>query len=126
MRHFCFVSNWFFFFIFFLARFIAVVSIVSIYLVCDFSIGTICQSFPAARLVFCLSFTRFVFVVLSGESKQNQGRGLVDRKLVQAPAPPINFIAGRPEAALLFCFGEFRCGLLLFMIILVICKYKNR
>ena len=61
--------------------------------------------------VFC--FLVFV-VVLSGEPKQNQGRGLVDRKLVQTT--PSNFIA-----ALLFWFvGDFRCGVLLFMVILVI------
>ena len=37
------------------------------------------------------------------------------------------FIAGRPKAALLFWFfGDFRCGALLFMVIYVIYKYKNR
>ena len=37
------------------------------------------------------------------------------------------FIAGRPKAALLFWFfGDFRCGALLFMVIHVIYKYKNR
>ena len=54
---------------------------------------------PAARFAFCLCFIRFVFVIrgyFSGEPKQNQGRGLVDRKLVQAPS---NYIAGRPKAA---------------------------
>ena len=52
----------------------------------------------------------------------NQGRGLVDRKLVKAPR-----IAGRPKAALLFWFfGDFRCGVLLFMVILVIYEYENR
>ena len=44
-----------------------------------------CPSIPAARFAFCLSlfvlFLLFV-VVLFGEPKQNQGRGLVDRKLV--------------------------------------------
>ena len=36
-------------------------------------------------------------------------------------------LAGRPKAALLFWFfGDFRCGALLFMVILVIYKYKNR
>ena len=51
-------------------------------------------------------------------------RRLVDRKLVKAP-PPCNFIAGRPQAALLFWFfGDFRGGVLLFMVILVIYKYK--
>ena len=50
----------------------------------------------------------------------------VDRKLVQAPC---NFIAGRPKAALLFwSFGDFRCGVPLFIVILVTCiyNYKNR
>ena len=50
----------------------------------------------------------------------------VDRRtLVQAPPPPppSNFIAGRPKAALLFWFfGDFRCGVPLFIVILV--KYK--
>ena len=41
--------------------------------------------------------------------------------------PPVIFIAGRPKAALLFWFfGDFRCGALLFMVIHVIYKYKNR
>ena len=84
-------------------------------------------STPAARFAFCLCFHCFVYAVrmcLIGESKKNQGRGLVNRKLVQ---PPSNFIAGRPKAALLFWFfGVFRCGVLLFMDVLVIYKYKNR
>ena len=37
------------------------------------------------------------------------------------------FIAGRPKAALLFWFfRDFRCGALLFMVIHVIYKYKNK
>ena len=79
----------------------------------------------AARFAFCSCFIRFVFV-LSGEPKQNQGRGLVDRKLVQAPHPS-KFIAGRPKAALLFWFfGGLTFGVPLFIVILVIYKYKNR
>ena len=40
---------------------------------------------------------------------------------------PVIFIAGRAKAALLFWFfGDFRCGALLFMVINVIYKYKNR
>ena len=36
-------------------------------------------------------------------------------------------LAGRPKAVLLYWFfGEFRCGALLFMVIHVIYKYKNR
>ena len=38
-----------------------------------------------------------------------------------------NRLAGRPKAALLFWFfGDFRCGALLFMVIHVIYKYKNK
>ena len=60
----------------------------------------------------------FVLIVLSDEPRQNQGRGLVDHKLVKAPS---NFIAGRPKAALLFWFfGGFRCGVPLFIVMLVI------
>ena len=45
----------------------------------------------------------------------------VDQKLVKAPPPPSNFIASRPKAALLFwCFGGFRCGVPLFLVMLVI------
>ena len=67
----------------------------------------------------------FVSIVLFDEPRQNQGRGLVDHKLVKAP--PVIFIAGRPKAALLFWFfGDFRCGALLFMVIHFIYKYKNR
>ena len=52
---------------------------------------------------------------------QNEGRGLVERKLVK---PPSNLIPGRPKAALLYLFfGDFRCGVLLFMVILVMYKY---
>ena len=66
----------------------------------------------------------FVVIVLSDEAKQNQGRGLVDRKLVN---PPSNFIAGHPKAALLFWFfSDFRCGVLLFIVILVIYKYMYK
>ena len=41
--------------------------------------------------------------------------------------PPVIFISGRSKAALLFWFfGDFRCGALLFIVIHVIYKYKNR
>ena len=54
----------------------------------------------------------------------NQGRGWVDHRLVKAPQ--CFFIAGRPRAALLlWFFGDFRCGALLFVVIYVIYKYKK-
>ena len=55
---------------FYLANFIAVLSNVSICLVCDFSIVATC---PSAYFAFCLCSFRFVFVVPSwhfGEPKQ--------------------------------------------------------
>ena len=71
------------------------------------------------------------------------GKGYVcpPLKLLPPPAPPFlptpmnndnivdnnELIAGRPKADLLFWFfGDFRCGALLFMVIHVIYKYKNR
>ena len=46
---------------------------------------------------------------------------------LKPPPLPVIFIAGRPKAALLFWFfGDFRYGALLFMVIHVIYKYKNR
>ena len=50
----------------------------------------------------CLWCDAFFVIVLSDEPRQNQGRGLVDRKQVKASPPPSNFIAGRPKAALSF------------------------
>ena len=66
------------------------------------------SSCPLCLLFVFYSFCFLLFLFFC-EPKQKQGRGLVDRKLVQAP--PSNFIAGRPKAALLFWFfGGFRCG----------------
>ena len=67
----------------------------------------------------CASTSRVLSSVwYSFEPRQNQGRGLVDHKLVKAPS---NFIAGSPKAALLFWFfGGFRCGVPLFIVMLVI------
>ena len=86
-----------------------------------------------ALLLICVLLVLFVLiaVVFSGEARQKQRRGLVDRKQVQAPSPPpppaVIFVAGRPKAALLFWFfGDFRCGAFLFMVIHVTYKYKNR
>ena len=70
-------------------------------------------------MLFCCNF-------LSDEPRQNQGRELVDRKLVKVPSSS-NFISGRPKAAFVFWFfGDFRCGVKLFIVILVIYKYRNR
>ena len=71
----------------------------------------------------CLWCDVFVVIVLSDEPRQNQGRELVDRKLFKAPhaSLPSNFIAGRPKAVLLFwLFGDFRYGVLLYIVILVV------
>ena len=59
---------------------------------------------------------------------ENQGRTKGEDWSPQTSSSPlVIFIAGRPKAALLFWFfGDFRCGALLFMVIHVIYKYKNR
>ena len=52
---------------------------------------------------------------MSEEPKQNLERGLVDRKT------PSKFIAGRLKAALLlWFFGEFSCGVLIWLFLLYI------
>ena len=118
----------FFFSFFFLACFIAVVSIGSICFIRVLALRPPVLQFELpALLLVCVLFVLFLLfvIVLSGEPRQKQGRGLVDRKLVQAPPPPppVIFIAGRPKAALLvWFFGDFRCGALLFMVIHVIYK----
>ena len=46
---------------------------------------------------------------------------------VRVRKAPKDVLAGRPKAALLlWFFGDFRCGALLFVVIYVIYKYKNR
>ena len=55
---------------------------------------------------------------VSEEPRQNKGLGLVNRKLTEAPS---NFIAGRSKAVLLLrILDDFRCGVLLLIVILVL------
>ena len=85
-----------------------------------------------ASLFICVLFVLFcVSACFSSDPKQNQGRCLVDREVVQVPLPPSpassNFIAGRPKAAVLFWFfGDLRYGVLLFIVILFIYKHRRR
>ena len=75
-------------FFFSLACFIAVVSIVSICLIRILALRPPVLQFQLpALLLMCVLFVLFLLFViaLSGEPRQKQGRGLVDRKLVQAP-----------------------------------------
>ena len=63
----------------------------------------------------------FILIVLSDGPRQNQGRGLVDRKLVKAPLP-VTLLLDVPRR--LFCFGSLVIsGVPLFIVILVINKY---
>ena len=100
-------------------------SVVSICLVCNFSIVATCPSIQLPALLFvCVLFLLFVDV-LSGKTKAKL-RARVGRPQTSS-SPPVIFIAGRPKAALLlWFFGDFRCGALLFVVIHVIYKYKNR
>ena len=61
---------------------------------------------------FFLGFFLFVLilwfvVVLSGEPKQKQGRGFVDRHLVQ---PPVILLLAAPRRFLFWFFGGFGCS----------------
>ena len=97
----------------------------SICLVCDFSIVATCPSIQLPTLLFVrvlfVLLLLFVVVFLVNQSR-NKGEGWSTTKRVQAPS---NFIAGRPKAAPLFWFfGGFRCGVPLFIVMLVIYSYK--
>ena len=97
-------------------------------LACNSSIVAICPPIPAAHFAFRSCFIRFVFLVPScctwGTKAELRAR--VGRPQTSS-SPPVIFIAGRLKAALLFWFfGDFRCGALLFMVIHVIYKYKNK
>ena len=115
-------------FIFFLARFIAVMSVC---LVRDSSIVATYPSIPAARFASRLCFIRKVVVVgtcfiwrTKAEARARVGRPQTS----SSPHPlPSNFIAGRRKAALLlWFFGDFRCGVLLFMVILIISVHNSK
>ena len=63
-----------------------------------------------------------VYIAIMIGSYRVKGKDYSDKgskhRLVEAPS---NFIAGRPKAALLFWFfGDFRCRMLLFIVILVL------
>ena len=83
---------------------------------------------PALLFVCFIRFVFLVFlfvVVVSGEPRQKQGRGLVDHKLVQAPQYFLLLAVPRR----LFCFGSLvilDVARWLFVVIHVIYKYKNR
>ena len=98
-------------------------------LVCNSSIVTTCPSIPATHFAFRLFLFVLFFlfvVVVSGEPKQKQGRGLIDRKLVQAPQYFLLLAVPRR----LFCFGSLmilnvaRCYLWLFTLYINIKKVK--
>ena len=82
-----------------------------------------------ALLLVCVLFVLFLLfiVVLSGEPRQKQGRGLVDHKLVQAPQYFLSLAVPRR----LFCFGSLvildvaRCYLWLFTLYINIKIGKN-
>ena len=100
-------------------------SVVSICLVCNFLHCGHLSFNPAARFAFRLCF---VFAVCSCFIWRTRAelRARVGRPQTSS-SPPVIFIAGRLKAALLFWFfGDFRCGALLFVVIHVIYKYKNR
>ena len=98
-------------------------SVLSICLVCNFSIVPSCPSIQLPALLFvCVLFLLFVDVYLRTKAKI---RARVGRPQTSS-SPPVIFIVGRPKAALLlWFFSDFRCGALLFVVIHVIYKYKK-
>ena len=74
----------------------------------------------------CGVFVVTVLLMNQGRTKGESCSTAEQLKPPPSPLPPSNFIAGRPKAALLFWFfGDFRCDLSLFIVILVIYKYRN-
>ena len=85
-RHFCFLSSWLFFFPYFSRLMTLLLCLFVFYVILALRPPALQCQLPALLFV-CVSFVLFLIaVVLSGEPKQYQGRGLVDRKLVQAPS----------------------------------------
>ena len=80
------------------------------------------------RVCFYRFFNAVVVVVVLLYVQVMSGRSVnLTTLFLGRLSPPVIFIAGRPKAALLFWFfGDFRCGALLFIVIHVIYKYKNR
>ena len=84
-----------------------------------------CPSIQLPALLFvCVLFCVVCRCFIRGTKAELRAR------VVRPPtslSPPVIFIAGRPKAALLiWFFGDFRCGALLFVVIHVIYAYKNR
>ena len=88
-----------------------------------------CSVFEWFVLVLC--FDAFGLIVLSDVPIQNQGRGLIDRKLAKAPPPrppppppPPRVILLLAVPKWLFCFGSLVvldvCGIPIFIVMLVI------
>ena len=105
----------------FLTRFVVVVSVC---LVCGFSVVATC---PSVRLP-ALLFVCVLFFVVCGcfiwRTRAELGAGV--GRPPAGSGPPVVFIAGRHRAALLFWFfGGFGCGVLLFVVVRVVYKYKN-
>ena len=81
-----------------------------------------------SRFAFRLCFIRFVLlflVVLSGEPK-TEPRARVGRPQTGSSPPVISLLAVPRRLFCFWFFGDFRCGVLLFMVILVIYKYKYK
>ena len=87
-----------------------------------------CLVFLNGLVLFCSVMLSLSLIGLTNQSR-TQGEGWSTANLLTPPPPPpSNFMAGRPKAALLvWFFGDFRCGLPLFIVISVIyINIKNR
>ena len=125
----------FFFSLSFQARFIVVVSIVFICLVCDSSIVATCPSMPSARFVFFFVFfvwAQFVlFLLFFFFVNQSRTKGEVGRQKTSSSTPVILSLA---DPRRLFCVGSYVildvtvvcCYFLLFLLYISIEIGKNR
>ena len=93
----------------------------SVYFVSDFNIVATCPSIPAARFAFCVLFVLFLLFIVVFLVNQAEPRARVCR-----PPPAISLLAVPRRLFCLWFFGVFSCGVLLFMVIYVVYKYKNR
>ena len=75
-------------------------------------------------MVLSMQCDAFVVTVLSDQGR-TKGEGWLPANSLKLPTPR-NFIAVRPRVALMYWFfGDFRYGVSLLIVILVLYKYRN-
>ena len=84
--------------------------------------------FLSAIYSFCFCCL-YMFCMVNQCRTKGEGLSTSNWFSLPPPPPPINFIAGRPKVAILFfplfAFCDFRSGVFLFIVLLVILLYIN-